>query len=374
MENAFSGFSARLIDWMRQAASLQVGNSAEAEFNALAVELFALQYQHNHAFQRICRSRKISSVKSWSEFPFIPSAAFKELELTSIPEGTRSAVFHSSGTTAQTPSRHYHCAESLRLYEAALLNWFARHFWGPADLRYLFLTPGKAAAPNSSLVHMFETIANANPGARAQFAGRVDKDGAWQLELDRSIGFLAEAQSAGTPAALFGTAFNFVHLLDELNRRGERLQLPAGSCIMETGGYKGRSRAIPKSDLHTWMRDTFGLEPDQILCEYGMSELSSQAYDRVIGKAPADRTGAPGVFHFPPWVKLQLMSPETGEKVEEGEIGIIRVFDLANVYSVAAIQTEDLGVHRGEGFELVGRATDSEARGCSLMSSEEHCQ
>jgi hypothetical protein len=174
--------------------------------------------------------------------------------------------------------------------------------------------------------------------------------------------------------AVFGTAFNFVHLLDELNRRGERLQLPAGSCIMETGGYKGRSRVIPKSDLHTWMRDTFGLEAEQILCEYGMSELSSQAYDRVIGKAPAGRTGSPGVFHFPPWVKLQLVSPETGGEVNEGEIGIIRVFDLANVYSVAAIQTEDLGVLRGEGFELVGRATNSEARGCSLMSSEEHCQ
>ena len=46
---------------------------------------------------------------------------------------------------------------------------------------------------------------------------------------------------------------------------------------------------------------------------------------------------------------------------------MIQVFDLANVRSVLAIQTEDIGVRRGSGFELVGRATLAEARGCSLM-------
>jgi hypothetical protein len=47
---------------------------------------------------------------------------------------------------------------------------------------------------------------------------------------------------------------------------------------------------------------------------------------------------------------------------------LIRVFDLANVFSVMAIQTEDLGIHHGPGFELIGRAQIAEPRGCSLMS------
>jgi hypothetical protein len=46
------------------------------------------------------------------------------------------------------------------------------------------------------------------------------------------------------------------------------------------------------------------------------------------------------------------------------------VFDLASVFSVMAIQTEDLGTRRGDGFELIGRATLAEPRGCSLMSIE----
>jgi hypothetical protein len=54
--------------------------------------------------------------------------------------------------------------------------------------------------------------------------------------------------------------------------------------------------------------------------------------------------------------------------VADGETGLIRVFDLANVFSVMAIQTEDLGVRRENGFELIGRAQLAEPRGCSLMA------
>ena len=75
------------------------------------------------------------------------------------------------------------------------------------------------------------------------------------------------------------------------------------------------------------------------------------------------------IFHFPPWVRAQVISPETGREVGEGETGLIRVFDLANVYSVMAIQTEDLGVRRGNGFDLLGRAAMAEPRGCSLAAA-----
>ena len=66
-------------------------------------------------------------------------------------------------------------------------------------------------------------------------------------------------------------------------------------------------------------------------------------------------------------MRVQIISPETGREVNEDETGLIRVFDLANVRSVMAIQTEDLGVRRGAGFELLGRARQAEPRGCSLM-------
>ena len=73
-------------------------------------------------------------------------------------------------------------------------------------------------------------------------------------------------------------------------------------------------------------------------------------------------------FHFPPWARVQIISPETDREVSESETGLIRVFDLANVFSVMAIQTEDLGIRRDNGFELIGRAALAEPRGCSLVA------
>ena len=84
-----------------------------------------------------------------------------------------------------------------------------------------------------------------------------------------------------------------------------------------------------------------GIPPTQIICEYGMSELSSQAYDRRLAAAFGIRT-VRSIFRFPPWARARVISPETGDEVNEGGTGLLQIFDLANVFSVAAIQTEDL--------------------------------
>jgi hypothetical protein len=87
-----------------------------------------------------------------------------------------------------------------------------------------------------------------------------------------------------------------------------------------------------------------------------MSELSSQAYE------------SGGRFQFPPWVRIRTIHPETGLDTAEGEPGILRIHDLANVWSVAALETSDLGRRHGQSFELLGRAAEAEPRGCSRMT------
>jgi hypothetical protein len=152
--------------------------------------------------------------------------------------------------------------------------------------------------------------------------------------------------------------------------RGLKLVLPAGSRVMETGGYKGRSRELPKAGLHALITERLGVPRSHIVCEYGMSELSSQAYDGVAGAAADDPPAAARAFAFPSWTRVQVVSPETGRDVAPGESGLVRIFDLANVYSVLALQTEDLAIRRATGFELIGRAVAAEPRGCSLMPAD----
>ncbi|TAL03357.1 MAG: hypothetical protein EPO07_06330 [Verrucomicrobia bacterium] len=368
MTSELSTFAARLRERiLSQPRDTSLGD----EFGALALELFGLQFAHNSAYRKICEARRLipATINNWTQIPAVPAAAFKELELTSLPRGQRTHVFHSSGTTEQRPSRHFHNAESLALYEASLWSWFQPNVLGgfqfsAFDFQLLLLTPPPELAPHSSLVHMFE-VARQKLGAKKDcFVGRLDANGAWELDCEAVLDATRTTQHA---LLLLGTAFAFVHLLDYMAERNLHLQLPPGSRVMETGGYKGRSRELPKAELHALITERLGVPAANILCEYGMSELGSQAYDTEI--YPPSSILHPRCFRFPPWARVQIISPETGREVAEGEAGLIRVFDLANVFSVFAIQTEDLAIRRGDGFELLGRAALAEPRGCSLMTA-----
>jgi hypothetical protein len=341
---------------------------ADVEFNGMAMVLFALQFNRNALYQRFCEARGVTpnAVTHWSEIPAVPTSAFKELDLSCLPLEHRAHVFHSSGTTEQRPSRHFHNAESLEIYGASLWTWLKGNCrLAIANWRLLSLTPSPEQAPHSSLVHMFDVVRRKLGTGEGAFVGGVSSDGGWELDFEAALAALTQQDSR--PLLVLGTAFSFVHLVDEIKARNIRVQLPGGSHVMETGGYKGRSREMSKAELHALIADRLSVVEANIVCEYGMSELSSQAYDCKVRRAEGGGRSEGRVFHFPPWARAHVVSPETGQDVAEGETGLIRVFDLANVFSVMAVQTEDLAVRRGDGFELIGRAKLAEPRGCSLL-------
>jgi hypothetical protein len=377
MTKTFQEFRERLLEFIRghswdanSGPTRASSTDNESEFNRLALTLFALQFVQVEPYRRFCQARQVGpeTVSHWTQIPPIAASAFKETDLTSLPAEQRTHAFHSSGTTQQKPSRHFHNAESLAVYETSVLPWFQCHLLSgvKSKLRFVILTPSSALAPHSSLVHMFETVRREFGSPDSCFTGQTDSSGTWILDKNAPLTGLRKSIEANQPVVLLGTAFSFVHLLDHLMQLKECLKLSPGSRVMETGGYKGRSRSLPKQALHSLIVERLGVPESHIVCEYGMSEFSSQAYDRVAGH---DASTVERVFRFPPWARAQVISPETGREVTESEAGLIRVFDLANVHSVMAIQTEDLGMRRADQFELIGRTTHAEPRGCSLMAN-----
>jgi len=346
-------------------------------FNTLALELFKLQHAHNIPYRQLCEAKGLGpgAVEHWSQIPPVPAGSFKELEFTCLDARERTAVFHSSGTTGQQPSRHFHSPDSLKLYGRSLWQWF-RHEVVPElpssnpssagnTFSLLLLTPPPELVPHSSLGHMFETVRREMGAPQTSFVGMVAADKSWTVDFHAALTAMRDAVAAGLPVVMLGTAFGFVHMADWFAEQNLRLELPAGSRVMETGGYKGRSRVLSKPALHSLISRQLGVPRSQIVSEYGMSELSSQAYDRA-----ADRDGGRcGLFQFPPWARARIVSPETGGEVSEGEPGLICIYDLANAFSVMAVQTEDLAVRRGNGFELLGRRAWAEPRGCSLVAA-----
>jgi hypothetical protein len=350
----------RVLAWMRSGD----WRPDEARFDAIARELFAFQVACCAPYARFCagRGRTPERVTSWREIPPVPAGAFKELALRCFPAERLAHVFRSSGTAAER--RGELLLDTLELYEASLLPSFERFVLPDlapgARLPVHVLAPSPEEATDSSLSHMFGVVMTLRGAASSGFAvrgGRLDAEA-----LARALGASADQ---GGPVLVCGTAFAFVHFLDELKRLGRRLPLPPGSRIMETGGFKGRSRSLSREALHGALADALGVPQERIVNQYGMTELGSQFYDSVLA-----RPGEPRRKLGPPWARVRIVDPESGAEVTRGETGLVGVVDLANTGSVLAVQTADIGRSVADGFEVLGRAEGAEARGCSLAAEE----
>lgn len=384
LERERNELAAELRAWM--AEGIPPGPPDDDRFNRLARRVFAYQFAANAPYRRFCARRGVrpEDVRDWRDVPAVATDAFKEVPLTCFPPEQAAVVFVTSGTTREAQrGRHY--LRGLDLYHAALLPNFAAHLLPDgARLPAVILGFSPVAMPQSSLSHMFGVVVEALAAGddRTYFLG---PDG---IDLDGAVSRLAGLAAAGQPVLVMGTAFAFVHLLDALAARGVRLWLAAGSRLMDTGGYKGRSREVPKDELYGMYTDLLGIPPDHIVNEYGMTEMGSQFYDGVLrdrwraggraeeGPRPPLPPATPGMMRGvrrktpPPWVRTVVADPETLAPLPPGRGGVLRHYDLANLDSVMALQTADLGYADAHGFEITGRAAGAEARGCSLAVEE----
>ena len=326
----------QIVDFIH--GSTSVGN--DDAFNRLACHLFARQYEKNVPYRRLCDSYGINpaQVMQWRGIPAVPAQAFKVFDLSCAGLDQTVAVFHSSGTTGPQSSRHYFDADALALYETSLRCGYSQALPDPPPMLWA-LMPAPADASNSSLSHMLGTLG----------AGRFfwDADAVLSQALEHIT----------VPITLFGTAFAFVQLFDATDTIWH---LPEGSRVVETGGFKGRTREVPREVLYGLFESRFAVPRDHCFSEYGMSEMASQFYGG----------GLDPIKRGPPWVRTRAIDPTTGDDAPVGTPGLLRHYDLANFNSVLALQTQDLGTLTPDGFTLHGRAPDAEVRGCSLTVEE----
>jgi hypothetical protein len=335
---------------------------SDGEFDGLALEIFRHQFKRNKPYQKYCRQlgKILSSVNHWSQIPFVPVSAFKETPLCCFPAGKAKKVFWTSGTTQRRPGRHY--LENLSLYEKSSWINFLAHFQVKTyAMPVLILTPSTQEMPHSSLCHMFHMIHHKIGTEKNPFYMHQGKILA--RELAQRLRQLCRSK---TPVLLLGTAFSFVHFLNEMSEKKYSFTLPEGSKIMETGGYKGKSREVPKNELYAWMQKVFHIPDSHIINEYGMTEMGSQFYDNCLFRGRSQKRHK----NIPPWVKTRILNPFTLKESKPGEMGLLQHYDLANRSSLIGLLTEDIGLKIENGFEILGRSPSAESRGCSITLQE----
>jgi hypothetical protein len=103
-----------------------------------------------------------------------------------------------------------------------------------------------------------------------------------------------------------------------------------------------------------------------------MSEMASQFYDTILRDRINGVVREPRKAGLPHLVRTRVIDPIGGEEEAPGQPGVLAHYDIANLNSVLAIQTEDYGyaLPDGDGFVLLGRAPGAALRGCSLTAEE----
>jgi hypothetical protein len=357
--NALPAGMQQAID--RLLAFIAQDGCSDAEFDELARELFALQYANDAPYRRFCQRRGITPrrVDSWKDIPPVPISAFKDATLSCVAPESCERIFMTSGTTrGEVKGRNHH--PTIAVWDQSMQRNFERRFMrGASRMKMLTLFPDETELRNSSLGR-YLSLATRSFGTQGS-RSYVSATGG--LDIDGVCHALATAVAAGEPVAVLGASFSFVHLLDDLARRGLRFALPAGSRLLDTGGYKGQARELPLDEFYDGLAEAFGVPRERCINMYGMTELSSQFYDDGNARVPSVKSG-------PHWIRTRVLDPLGGREIPPGRRGVLAHCDLANFNSATAILTEDVGVAVDGGFLLLGRAEGAEAKGCSLAVQE----
>ena len=313
---------------------------SEIDFETMAFKVFKYQFENNPVYRSFCDLLYVhpSDITSVKDIPFLPIQFFKTHNVLSSSNPIQ-ITFTSSGTTGSNTSKHL--VTDLSIYEKSFTKGFETFYGAIEDYVILALLPSYLEREGSSLIYMVESLIKQSN----------HKESGFYLNHHSDLkDVILKLENEGKKTLLIGVSFALLDLVEAY-----KFQLKH-TIVMETGGMKGRRKELIRSELHSILKQGFGV--DHIHSEYGMTELLSQAYSK-----------ADGIYQCPNWMKVFTRDTEDALTILEPEKnGGLNIIDLANFNTCSFIATQDLGkVYKDGTFEVIGRFDNSDIRGCNLM-------
>ncbi|HMW38353.1 MAG: hypothetical protein K1X68_08950 [Saprospiraceae bacterium] len=333
------------IDNEREELLKRIEDITKEGFSELEQDVFLYQSRRNSVFQQYLKLSHYGQGTKGDSFQirFLPIELFKT-DLIQTGNWEAQKVFLSSGTTGMIRSQH--AVRSLQYYHMNCLSIFNDLVMPVINperkpLQWLGLLPGYLENPHSSLISMVYALSTMLDHSSEAM---ITSDGQRVMEALRS------GQKDSFLTILFGVSFALVDLAQSIGTYTGKI------CIVETGGMKTDRRNMQKSEILNIIKTAF---PNaQVISEYGMTELTSQAYS-TDGRW----------YQMPPKMKVRITATDDPWLVlPPGRRGRINITDLGNLDTCSFIQTGDAGIVDENGrLEVLGRLQDEELRGCNLM-------
>lgn len=299
----------------------------EHGFLALAGAIREFQNEHNPVVRSFGNAGR-----------YLPIEAFRLARVATFPSTATEVVFRSSGTSKA--ARAEHPVASLAFYGRIVETGFARVFGSDPGTVVGYLP--RYAADSSLVAMMLHLVRRFGGTDSAVFAD----------DRDRLASVIDSAAERGDSVLVVGAAFG---LLDLAQNDGFRMR--GDVRVIETGGMKTHRRSVSREALHEELSHGLGISIDRIGGEYGMCELTSQAWSR-----------SGWWYRTPPWMRFEVVDPDDPDAgLPDGRRGLLAVTDLANLYTASSLLTEDLAVAQSGRFSVLGRASGAALRGCNFL-------
>ncbi|MFN8436726.1 MAG: acyl transferase [Cytophagales bacterium] len=313
----------------------------DAEFEALAIDIFRFQYTNNSIYQQFVDALKVnvSKVESIIQIPFLPIEFYKTHKVVSNTSLPIQKIYESSGTTGSVVSKNYVVDENF--YFKVSKSIFEAQFGDLNQYIILALLPNYLERGNSSLVAMVNYFMNFSAPESSFYLSDFEK-----------LNHFIQNKPSDKKLLLWGVTYALLDFVDLYSP--DLLDV----MLIETGGMKGRKKEMIRAEVYEYLNEKSGAS--FIGSEYGMTELFSQAY-----------SSQNGIFTQPNTLKVVIREAnDPFNFLEIGRRGGINIIDLANIDTCSFIATQDLGLKLSENtFEVLGRFDTSDVRGCNLMVS-----
>ncbi len=293
----------------------------DAAFNALALRLFAYQYEANPSYAQYCQRRGVTPerIHLWRQ---IPTMSVSELRYVSP------AAAMGNGARGQPLKQH-----QLFLYLTSLMPNLSAHLL--PDLaegeRIRMITIARRDEPDIEAVRVFSATA-------LRFAD-IDS-GSYTNDHIKVAAALTEAESTGERVCIMGHAHAICLFAEFCRSVGRRFYLNPRSRILYSGGLESE-----QARMYALFERVFGINRMWCVRMYNPAPGGSQFYDTALRQRAQGQevTSDSDYLCGPPWVRVIIRNQEGSTHPLGTKGGYISVCDLSNLSRLMVVQSGDMG-------------------------------
>ncbi|MBT4431704.1 MAG: hypothetical protein HOC91_14440 [Nitrospinaceae bacterium] len=303
-----------------------------------------------------------------SEIPYLPAALFKHMDLVVGEQDDIVKILASSGVSSQIPSR-VPIDNVTRTRQMKALTSVMSDFFGGKRRPFLLadVEPSRAEGNDVNLSARIAGMRGYLMAASQQVYILDDVENQPRLNESLLQKTVEDFKISGTPFSVLGyTYMVYKYVIQPLYEQGICLDFPEETFLLHFGGWKMlQDQAVTREILNEQASAVFGIPAGNVRDIYGFTEQLGVIYP----------DNGNGVKRTPCFSEVIVRDPLTLEPVPDGEYGLLEfITPLPNSYPGAALLLDDIGriVTRepgpdgkhGTSFEIIGRAPESEVRGC----------